>query len=168
MVARRTFDLLIIALFFLFAASACVSVNIGPDKGARSSGVNYTAPKEPFKEIDSARADSAWKSEKTGSTIAFQSSCGEAADVALEAAADELFQGFDQKSVINEQRKSFDGREALDAEREGRIDGVDTRIRALIYKKNKCTYVITFVGLPKGFEADRPVFEDFIASFRAP
>jgi hypothetical protein len=37
---------------------------------------------------------------------------------------------------------------------EGKVDGVQTRVRALVYRKNDCAYVLTFVALPKSLVAD--------------
>lgn len=156
------------AILGIAGGPACVSVNIGQDQASRSSGVTFDGPEAGFEKIDNSRADQAWKNKTTGSTIAYQSSCGETADVPLESIAEEIFFGFEEKIVIRDQRKPFDGREALDAEREGKIDGVATRIRAIAYKKNTCTYVLTFIGLPKHFAADSTQFVRFVDSFKAP
>lgn len=147
--------------------TACVSVNLGAGKVEKSSGVHVEVPGTPFVAIDS-KADSAWKSKITGSTIAYQSGCGESADLPLEALAEELFSGLEEKSEISKRRRPFDGREGLEVEIEGKLDGVLTRIRSLVYKKNHCSYTITFISLPQNLERDKPAFEKFILGFAAP
>lgn len=162
----------------ILAATACVSVNIGPGKTEKSTGVTFTAPGGGFKDIKNERADSAWNNSATGSTIAFQSNCGDSADLQLESIAQDLFGGFEQSKDLKNERIPFDGREALDREIEGKVDGVVTRVRAIVYKKNKCSYVLTHVALGKSLVADNvrkaavsgdaAAFEQFAQSFKAP
>lgn len=161
-----------------FGATACVSVNIGPGKTEKSDGVSFVAPGGSFKKVDNKRADGAWNNGATGSTIAFQSNCGDSADIALESIAEDLFAGFEDSKELKNERVPFDGREALDREIEGKVDGVMTRVRAVVYKKNKCSYVLTFVALTKTLVADNKrkaaingdvaEFERFAQGFKAP
>lgn len=147
--------------------SGCVSVNLGSQKVAKSDGVKFEAPGVPFRPLEST-ADGSWKNKDTGSTIAYQSGCGEAADLPLEALADDLLAGLEDKREVAKSKRPFDGRESLDIEVEGRLDGVVTRNRALVYKKNRCSYTLTYVSLPQFADRDRAQFEKFILSFAAP
>lgn len=166
-----------ILLAMVCSATACVSVNLGGGKVEKSDGVKFTPPLG-FKALDNGRADSAWNNASTGSTIAFQSNCGDTSDAPLESIATDLFADFEQSKDTRNERIAFDGREALDREVEGKVDGVSTRVRAIIYKKNKCSYVLTFVALTKSLVADTKnkaaingdatQFERFAASFKAP
>lgn len=176
---RKIEQTLLVIFFVLFCGgSACVSVNLGPGKVEKSSGVSFAAPVGSFKSLDNGRADAAWNNSATGSTIAFQSNCGDTSDAPLESIATDLFTGFEQSKDLRNERISFDGREALDREIEGKVDGVSTRVRAIIYKKNRCSYVLTFVALTKSLVADThnkaaingdaTQFEKFAASFKAP
>lgn len=167
-----------VALVLFCSGSACVSVNIGPSKTEKSNGVAFTAPTSSFKPLDGNRADAAWHNAATGSTIAFQSTCGDTTDAPLESIAADLFTGFENSKELRNERIAFDGREALDKEIEGKVDGVMTRVHAIIYKKNQCSYVLTFVALTKSLVADNrhkaaingdvSQFEHFAASFKAP
>lgn len=170
--------LLAIAIVLFCGGSACVSVNIGPAKVEKSSGVVFAEPTGNFKALEDGPADVAWNNSHTGSTIAFQSNCADTSDAPLESIATDLFAGFEQSKDLRNERISFDGREALDREIEGKVDGVSTRVRAIIYKKNRCSYVLTFVTLSKSLVADTAnkaatngdatQFERFAASFKAP
>lgn len=159
-----------IVLVLFLSGTACVSVNIGPGKTEKASDVSFAAPGGGFKALENARADAAWNNPKTGSTIAFQSTCGDAADLPLESIAQDLFAGFENRKALREERIPFDAREALDQEIEGKVDGVSTKVRAVIYKKNKCNYVLTLVSLAKQATAngDAEQFKNFMASFKAP
>jgi len=169
-------------LVLFLSGTACVSVNIGPGKTEKASNISFAAPGGGFKALESGRADAAWNNSSTGSTIAFQSNCGDAADLPLESIAQDLFTGFEDRKTLRDERIPFDSREALDQEIEGKVDGVMTRVRAIIYKKNKCNYVLTFVALTKNTVAenkdkariqanlngDVAQFENFMTSFKAP
>lgn len=170
---------LAVPLFAIAFGTSCVSVNIGPGKVERSNGVKLTEPASGFKSIKSERADGAWNRHSTGSTIAYQSSCGDTAESPLESLAEDLFAGFENRKQLKAERVPFDGREALDVETEGKVDGVVTRVRAVIYRKNQCTYIITFVTLPKSLMADTSAkpdpsngdaseFSKFLSNFKAP
>lgn len=178
-VIPRAMRFLIAPLLLIALSSACVSVNIGGGKVEKSDGVKFIEPSAGFRAIKSARADGAWNRSATGSTIAYQSSCGDTAESPLESLAEDLFAGFENGKRVKAERVPFDGREALDLEHEGKVDGVATRVRAVIYRKNQCTYVITFVTLPKSLVAakaskpdpsngDADEFSKFLSSFKAP
>lgn len=145
-----------------------MSVNIGPSAPKKSDGTEFKAPQNGFTPIQLSNADYSWKNPTTGNTIAYQSLCGSSSDLSLEAISEDLFAGFDQVRTLHSERKPFDGREALDSEKEGKVDGVTTRVRALIYKKNQCTYILTFASLPHKTGTDPAEFDKFISSFKAP
>lgn len=170
------------AVIAMLSGPACVSVNISPGKVEKSDGVKFQAPAAGFRPLkkseEKSGADSVWTNSTTGSTIAYQSNCGDAAETSLDSVAEDLFVGFEQAKTLKNERVPFDGREALDLEMEGKVDGVQTRVRALVYRKNDCAYVLTFVALPKSLVADtanRPAatgdlaeFSKFISTFKAP
>ncbi|CAN5462817.1 hypothetical protein BH10BDE1_BH10BDE1_08290 [soil metagenome] len=167
-----------VVLVLLFSGVSCVSVSLGGSKTEKAKGVAFATPNGNFKEIKNDGADFAWNSGSTGSTIAYQSTCGDTPDARLESIAQDLFGGFEQSKELRDERIPFDGREALSRDVEGKVDGVVTRVRAIIYKKNKCTYILTFVALDKtqvadsgrkaAINGDVAEFEKFAASFKAP
>lgn len=157
----------------VFFLSACVSVNLGPKGGERSREAEFSAPNAPYGEFRASAnqrqpADHAWQNTQNGNSISFFSTCHDPADPPLDTLAQELFAELSELQKIKSQVLTYNGREALDQEVEGKVDGVTTRIRAVIFKKNNCVYTITNVGLPKFFEADRLIFEQFLARFHVP
>jgi hypothetical protein len=158
-----------LALTMLVIGSACVSVKIGDGQAKRSEGVQFAAPADSgYQKLETPRADAAWKNTKNGNTIAYQSACGESSEAPLESVAQELLGAFDSSVEPQLQRRPFDGREAIDLEADGKVDGVATRMRAVLYRKNGCSYVLTQIGRTQGHAADREIFEKFTRSFRAP
>lgn len=133
----------------------------------KASDVSFTAPADPFKKIDST-ADAAWKSKATGSTIAFSSACGESADLPIETVVAELTSAFDEEHGLSKDKVLFDGRESLQLKMNGKIDGVETRIEAIVYKKNKCTFTLSLVSLPQNIKTDAEHFARFRDGFHAP
>lgn len=161
------FKLLLVGLALELSGLGCVSVNLAGDKVERASDVRFSPPASPFEELKS-NADRAWKSAATGSTIAYLSTCGEASDLPLENLSQDLLSGFEDSQEIKRSKINFDSREALDVDIKGKLDGVLTRTRAIVYKKNRCSYSLTFVSLPKNTETDSATFENFLTSFKAP
>jgi len=155
------------ALLSLFA-SGCVSVNIGGNKAERSKGVRVSVPAAPYEEIGGSKADGAWKNPANGNSISYLSTCNDPADPSLENATNELFSDLKNMVVKRQLTTTFNGREALDTEVDGKIEGLLTRVRAMVFKKNGCLYTISHVGMAAKFEEDRPKFEEFLKGFEAP
>jgi hypothetical protein len=63
---------------------------------------------------------------------------------------------------------TFNGREALSNEVEGLVDGVRTRIHAVVFKKNNCLYTLSYIGVAPAYPKDHPHFDEFLRSFKAP
>jgi hypothetical protein len=156
-----------VSLTFLVCVS-CISVNVGFKPPASSKGVVFRSPASPFQPLSQTRADGAWKNKANGNSISFHSACQDPADPPLEAALKEMLGEIEDLKTIRNRTVSFNAREAIDSEVEGKLDGIPTRIRSLVFKKNDCLYTITHIGLPAFFEQDRERFEEFLGSFQAP
>ncbi len=148
--------------------AACVSVNIGPKGAERSQGVEFNAPGSPYESLKETPADGAWQNRANGNSISYFSTCNDPADPSLETVARELFAGLAEMKEVATHRGTFNGRESLEMEVEGRVEGVLTRIRSLMFKKNGCLYTLSHIGIPKSFEQDRSRFNEFMRSFQAP
>lgn len=159
--------------WFVLAAIAtltasCVSVNIGPKGGEHSKNVQVAAPGLPYQPLKQSNADGAWQNSKNGNSISYFSTCNDPADPSIESASSDLMSELRELKVINQTRTVFNGREALDQEVEGRVEGIPTKIRAVVFKKNGCIYSMSFIGVSKAFDSDRSVFEEFLKGFKAP
>jgi len=165
---RSAFRLLLAQVLVLFTASACISLNLTPQKGERSKGVQFTPPSAPYISLSTTHADLAWQNKQNGNSISYFSTCNDPADPSLEIISNELFADMRDLNVIRRDTRLFNAREALDIEVEGKVEGVPTKVRALIFKKNGCIYTLTLVGLPPVFEEDRGRFDGFLRSFQAP
>jgi len=157
----------LIGLVGPFGAS-CVSVSIAPKAGEQSTDVQFTPPSSPYESVDQPRADGAWQNSKNGNSISFFSSCNDPAEPTLEALSHELFSELGERKILRQRLINFNSREALMQEVEGKVDGVLTRIHAVLFRKNSCTYTLSFIGVPGAYESDRAVFEGFLNGFHAP
>lgn len=160
----RTYALIIGTGLFL----GCVSVNLGAPKAERSSGVRFNPPAKPFAAFEPRGADQAWKNPENGNLISYLSVCNDPADPGLEAVQSEILAAFDNPQVLRSAEKDFNGRRSLNSEAEGLVDGVKTRLELLVFKKNHCTYSLTYLGLAGRFEENRDQFKIFLNSFEAP
>lgn len=148
--------------------TACISVNIGPKGPEKSKNVVALAPPAPYQALKGARADGAWQNPQDGNSISYLSTCNEQSDPSLEAATEELISAFGSTKTLSQKKLEFDGRDALDTEAEARVEGVPTKIRALVYKKNGCLYTLSLIGVSKSFGKGIPAFESFVRGFQAP
>jgi hypothetical protein len=153
---------------FLFFLPACVSVSIGPGKPQAAKNVKYKTPPSPYESFESDDVDAGWKNSKKGTSISYKSSCGDALDLPLEGIQQSMLSGIDKVKILRSQRVPYNEREALDCVAKGKVDGVDTKLEIMILKKNRCTYMISYVAVLKSFDSDAPVFQDFLKSFEAP
>lgn len=154
------------SLFFIL--SSCVSVNIGPKDGERSKGVRYAEPPPPYQSLRESQADGAWLNSRNGNSISYFSICNDPTDPPLEALSRDLFNELRELKELKRTVTVYNGREALNQEVEGKMDGILTRIHAVIFKKNSCTYTLSLIGVVRAFEEDRAVFEKFLREFHAP
>lgn len=146
----------------------CVSINLGPGKGEKSRGVTYAAPAAPFQPLENKRADGAWQNKSNGNSISYLSTCNDPTDPSLESVTQDLFSGLSDLKIVTNYSRTFNGRDALESEVEGQLDGVPTRISSIVFKKNNCLYTLSYIGVARFFAEDKDKFEEFKKSFEAP
>ena len=160
-------------IFFLCASllppifSGCLSVSLTP-KISKADDVQFTQPNGRFEKIKSQGADEAWQDKKFGHSISFLSACNDPADPSLESIEKDMLTSFDSAKLLNTSLAFFDGRESRKSQAQGSIDGIQTTLEILTFKKNNCTYSISYVAVSKNFELDLPIFHKFLESFKAP
>jgi hypothetical protein len=155
-------------VFSMLVLTSCITVSLGGSKAETSKGVRFAAPASPYREIEGSRADGAWKNPSNGNSISYFSTCNDPADPSLESATNELFSDLKNMVVKKQATTEFNGREALDTEVEGKMEGILSRVRSVVFKKNGCLYTISHVGIATKFEEDRPKFDQFLTNFEAP
>lgn len=145
----------------------CVSVNIGPKKAGRAENVRTVSPVGDFESISQSSADQAWQSRSTGNTISYLSECPEP-PLSLDVLTSESLAVLNDHKVIEQKTKFFNAREALETWSEGTLDGIPMKMQSLVFKRNGCSFLITYAARKDRFAAEEKQFAGFLESFQAP
>lgn len=156
------------SLFFcVWTITGCVSVQLGPGKAGRAAGVSFKEPASPFHKITDNNADSAWQSSKTSNTISFFSECPQS-DAPLEGISDEFHAILKNSKVVDRKMNFFNGREALWTQTEGKLDGIEMKVASAVFRRNGCSYLLTYVARKNRFVDEHATFTQFTEGFKAP
>lgn len=147
---------------------ACVSVKIPTGSGTPAKDIKFDKPASPYEEIKVISGDRAWLSSKTGNTISFLSDCNGSSDPTLQQLESEPLGVLDKLKIIETKTITYNGREALNTEAQGEVDGVAVKTTLLVFKKNNCNYTLSYGGLLKNFENEKKHFQTFAENFKAP
>lgn len=159
---------LIIFLTTIFMAG-CVTVRLGStNSGSHAEGVTYQAPRSPFQKDDRDDVDAAWKNPKTGNVISYLSDCGDPNDPPLDHIVQGVLSALTDLKYDSNESQMFQDRAAKHVVAEGTVDGVPSKTELLVFKRNQCMYILSYVGVKKAFDADRDAFNGFLQGFRAP
>ena len=160
----KNYFLFFAALFFL---NGCVSVQITPNKSRKAQDAKFQEPSSPFKKLQIENADSAWQSQKTGNTIAFISECN-GNDQSLNSLERESLATMSKAQLLKSQPIDFSGREALESFIEGQVDGINVKLSQIIFKKNGCNFILSYVGRKESFETETNIFDAWKKTVRVP
>jgi len=161
---------LIVSQFLL----GCVSVDqiLIPPVPKKAEGLQFTSPssypKSDFKEVKNSTVDLAWQNTKNGNTIAYLSECNPKTDPSLKAMEAENLAALTNVEIVETNDTNYNEREALISTVNGQVDGVEVRIRQVIFKKNGCNFTLSYVGRRKFFDKDEKTFKLFVEGFKAP
>ncbi len=156
-----------ILLIFITSIVGCVSVKIPTTTIEKAKNVSFKAPAAPFKSARSLGADEMWTSATTASTISFFTSCSNS-EPALKTIRATAFSSLEGMEVTKEEFVNINARQGLKSIIEGRLEGVPVKIQFLVFKKNSCSYHLSYVALKENFEKELSFFNTFINNFRVP
>jgi hypothetical protein len=154
--------------FLVLLLGACVSVNIPTSSSVKAEGTTYTEPTAPFKPIKPQQLDKVWLSEKTGNTISYLSECENAMDPSLKQIEGESLSALGKLKIESSINANFNNRESLLTTASGDVDGIPAKIKLVIFKRNNCSYTLTYAGIEKNFSAELSNFDRFVESFKVP
>lgn len=165
----KTKLLFVVSLSCCLLINSCVSVKIptgGSDK-IRATNLTFSPPHSPFLPATTELADMQWTSSKTGNSISVLSECKVRNEPSLDVLQKEVLSAIDVVKV-DDQKITFNEREALRIRAQGTLDGVPVQMESIIFKKNSCSYTITFGGRMGQLKSEVPQFETFLKDFQAP
>lgn len=145
----------------------CVSVKLPTTVVEKAKNVGFKAPSAPFKSAKSPSSDEMWVSTKTASTISFFTSCSPS-EPALKTIRTTAFSSLENIEISKEESISYNEREALKSNIDGKMEGVPVKIQFLVFKKNSCSYHLSYVALKENFEKELSIFTSFVNNFRVP
>ena len=154
--------------FLMVACTSCVSVELGPKHPARAVGVRYTPPPKPFTKASADNVDEIWRNSKNGNAISFLSECNDPADPSLHGIEQGVLSGLYPYTYIAQDDITYESRAARRVQVKGIVDGVPSLVDLLVFKRNNCIYILSYVGLEQQHKRDQKSFEDFISGFHAP
>ena len=159
----------VLAIFCLLltALTGCVSVNIGPKKPGRAENIRAQAPEGAFASVKDTSADQAWQSQKTGNTISYLSECPEP-QMSLESLTNETLAVLREREVVKQDTKFFNARAALETVATGTLDGIAMKTQSLVFKRNGCSYMITYTARAVNFDEEVASYRRFLEGFQAP
>ena len=153
----------------LLFSSACITVRLGKDAdGKHAEGVHYVEPASPFQKDPRDEVDAAWKNPKNGNVISFLSDCSDKSDPPLDQVVQGTLSGLNNLHMDSQESPTVQGRAARRALASGTVDGVPSMIDLLVFKRNMCIYILSYVGVKKSFPENRAQFEQFLSGFVAP
>ncbi len=156
---------------FLSALSllSCVSVKIQPaDKVDIAENVDYQNPPYDFLIKENNSYDRLWIHRINGNSISYKSSCNDPLDPSLLVLRSTTLQGIDVHQIVHSSKTTYNSREALQEHVRASIDGIPIEIELMIFKRNKCSYILSYWGKSKNFSQNRNNFKEFLESFRVP
>lgn len=127
---------------------------------------------------DTEEGDVAFEHQKTGTIISLNSVCGQTRETSLEDLSKYLLLGIDTRGPVASRELEVDGNKALESTVEATMgtrtpsakNGAAThpvRVKAVVMRKNACTFDLMFIAQPQSFEALEPTFERFLKGFHA-
>ncbi len=154
--------------FLVLFLGACVSVNIPTSSSVKATGASYTEPGTPFKSIKPQQLDKVWLSEKTGNTISYLSECENPMDPGLRQIEGESLSALGKLKIESSVNATFNNRESLLTTASGEVDGIPAKVKLVIFKRNNCSYTLTYAGIAKNFTSETSIFDKFVESFKVP
>src|SRR5690606_30384240 len=139
----------VLLTIFLLSSSACLCVELGAGVswGKRAEGVQYREPSSPFSKMESPVVDAAFQNQPSGKLLSFLSDCKDPSDPPLDNIVQGVVAGLSELKLESRETVSVQDREGRRVLASGKVDGVPSQIDLLVFKRNHCIYILTYVGV---------------------
>lgn len=148
--------------------SGCVTVKFGGAETQRANGVHVNEPARPFERQSRDDVDAAFKNPRNGNVISYLSDCKDPSDPPLDNIVAGVLAGLTDLKTEQREETSMLGREARRVQASGKVDGVPSAIDLIVFKRNQCIYILSYVGVKSSFAENRSDFVKFIEGFKVP
>ena len=174
----------IIAAALLASLSGCATLlgNVKPvDQKSEQYGVaDLSRSNSEWTRVDSGNppentnvpseiSDVAFQSKRTASIISLNSACRtgrETEERDLRTVTNLLFLGITDVSLRSERNVSVQETPALETTVQGKMNGQDMMLRAVVLRRGSCIYDLMYLARPNFFPVHEADFSQFVASLR--
>lgn len=159
-------------LLISVAFNSCVSIDISKTNQVRDNNIKLQAPDKPYQVVPLSSVDGAWRNTETGDSISYITECDNTADPSLDSIHKGILHGIENLRIVSSEYKKYNSRHALFTKVNGELDGIETQMQFVIFKKNQCIYVLTNISYmksenPSGTTSPRD-FQMFLEKFEVP
>ena len=148
--------------------ASCVSIDLSKNDVKKAKGVAFRAPPNPFQQIESDDIDVGWRNNKNGNTITVVSDCENPYDPSLQNIEDGVVSGLQELEKLNTKKSMYNARASRQSVFTGTVDGIPTKVNLMIFKKNNCIYVLSYLAVIQHYDHDEANFQTFLRGFEAP
>lgn len=153
--------------------------------GKREATFRYGQPGRGWEPLQDKQIQVAWRHSTDPAIIQIFSECGSHGDSDLEDFTDHQRIDYTEWAIVEEPTGELDAegqprmrakqyystiadREALRTTVQANLDGADVMIEYVVVKKNGCLFDLTYIAVPRAFEAHLGEFQTVIDGFRFP
>ncbi len=130
--------------------------------------MKFQRPPRTFKNLHSLDVDDSWREKQNGNTISVLSECHDSPNPSLEQIQSGVISEITDAQPLETEQITFNNRDAIHSIIDGNVDGIATRFELVIFKKDDCTFILTYAGVAKAFGNNQRDFERFVKEFRVP
>ena len=121
---------------------------------------------DKWNEIKIEGGDLAFWNGEVGATITVNSTCNQKGKYSLKALSEPLVIGIADKQMVGRNELSIDGEKALESIYLGKLDNVSVKLSAVVLKKGRCVYDLTYASSPDDFDRGFGDFKEFASQFK--
>ncbi len=121
---------------------------------------------EDWKRIEVKGGDIAFWNKFLRGTITVDSTCKKNLGSDSEALAESLLAGVTDRELIEKRNLGVDGEEAFEGIYTGRVGKAPIKVGAIVFRKGKCVYDLTYTSAPDNFQQGFSLFRDFVSGFK--
>ncbi len=155
-------------LLWVLTLCGCISVQIPRSPLPKTADLKFQPPGNNFQETFLPQVDKAWKNPLHSSSISFLTECHNSVEESLITIQRSILQGMQNLNIEDSHYQNYNQRQSLWTTARGEVDGLDSKIHLIIFNKNSCLFVLTYVAKYSNYPLDLPEFHHFLTEFVVP
>ena len=156
---------ILVIFLCLWHSVSCVSVSLPSSESTKASGVQHAKLSSDFQQFFPEHVDAAWKNNKNGNSISYYSECDSKESASFKNIQKGLIRSVQSAKVEREMNIRLAGETGLRSIVSGNVDSKTSLVDLIIFSKEKCIFILTYVGRKESFLENQKEFEKFYTSF---